>query len=123
MQQFHDQVGLPDRGAAGDRGADAGGYVRVQEIHVQADMQQAVGRPYPVDEGPRQPGETDLVHRTHVMNVDIVVQHQVMLGLVDGADAHHGDIARVDRVFQRRAVDFRAVDAAEHGDGHAVGMA
>ena len=42
-QHLHDQMRLAEGGAAGHGGADAGRDVRIEEVDVEADMQQAAG--------------------------------------------------------------------------------
>ena len=84
-------------GAARHRGADAGRHGRIQKIDIEADMQDAVLRPYPFDHPPDQDTDTELVDRAHVRNRDAAVADQILFQRIDRADSEQVEPVGTDR--------------------------
>ena len=70
MQDFHDEVGLAERRAAGHGRSDARCDAGIEEIDVEADMQQAIRCSDPVEKAREQRSYAVLVDTAHVMHGD-----------------------------------------------------
>jgi hypothetical protein len=97
LQHLHDQVRLAERGTARDGGSGAGRELRIEEIDVQADMDEAVAPARLVDDAAHQHRGTELVELAHVDNVDAARLQQVALAAIDGAHAEQMQVLRIER--------------------------
>ncbi|EGE56147.1 hypothetical protein RHECNPAF_7500119 [Rhizobium etli CNPAF512] len=122
-QHFHDQMGLAEGRAARHRRADAGGNIGIEEIEIEADMQQAVGLGDDIENIPHDGGDALFVDRAHIEDVDTVFVDFFALARIDRTDADLEDMFRIDEgtVLRQDLGELRL--AAEEGDRHAVNIA
>lgn len=91
MDHLHHQMGLSDRGAAGNGRTDRGGDHWIKEIDIQRDMQQAIGTFDAIQKGGQGFRDAVLVNLAHVMTVDPgCVQRGPFFG-IDGSQAQNAD--------------------------------
>jgi hypothetical protein len=86
VQQLHDEVGFARGRATGHSGADARGNRRIQKIDIEADVQDAVLRPYPVDHPADQHADAEFVDRTHIRNRDVAITDEVLFRRIHRPD-------------------------------------
>src|SRR5882672_2065563 len=78
-------------------GADARRYRRIEKIDIEADMQHAVARLYPLDDPPDQNAEPEFVDRAHVGDRDAAIADQVFFGRIDRPDSEQIELIGADR--------------------------
>src|SRR5712664_570607 len=78
-------------------GADARRYRRVEKIDIEADVQHAVARLYPLDGRPDLNDDPEFVDRAHVGNRDAAIADQVFFRRIDRPDSEQIELIRTDR--------------------------
>src|SRR5467141_3848975 len=73
--------------AARHGGADARRYRRIEKIDIEADVQHAVARLYPLDDPPDQNADSEFVDRAHVGDRDAAIADEVSFKRIDRPDS------------------------------------
>ena len=71
MQHFANQMGFSHRCATRNRGANRWRHRGVQEINIQRDMQQPIGRRDPLEKLRQRPGDTIFIYVAHILAMDL----------------------------------------------------
>src|SRR6266850_3212882 len=110
--------------AARHGGADARRYRRIEKIDIEADVQYAVARLYPLDDPPDQNADPEFVDRAHVGDRDAAIADEVFFRRIDRPDSEQIELIGTDRDPWRVAQQaIQAGLAAEKRRRHAVHVA
>src|SRR3981189_714926 len=83
--------------AARHGGADARRYRRIEKIDIEADVQHAVARLYPLDDPPDQNADSEFVDRAHVGDRDAAIADEVSFKRIDRPDSEQIELIGTDR--------------------------
>src|SRR5215207_4138911 len=86
-------MGLPEGRAARDRGADPGRKRRIQEVDIQADVQQPIRAGHRVEHASQQHAHAAFINEAHVDHVDPARAQQLLLAPIHRADPEHVQVA------------------------------
>ena len=82
MDHFHDQMRFAERGAAWHGCADCGGDLWVEEIHIEAHMQQAIGLRHTAQKCLHRFDNAQFINAAHVIDINAQLSDEAMFCLI-----------------------------------------